>query len=106
VAVLSLTKAMFDESGATPAESEELVNEPMETGSVVVTVLLTDMAEGPIRVSLRSKAPEMCGCDVDVAEIARSFGGGGHRRAAGARIAGPLEDIRSKVVTAVVAALD
>lgn len=105
LAVLSLTKAMFDQTGATPSEAEDLVNEPMETGSVVVAVLLTDMAEGPVRVSLRSKAPEVCGCDIDVAAIAQPFGGGGHRRAAGARINGTLDEVRSKVVAAVVAAM-
>jgi len=36
--------------------------------------------------------------DIDVAALAQSFGGGGHRRASGARIPGPLPDVRRRIV--------
>jgi phosphoesterase RecJ-like protein len=96
---------MFEKSGAGPNDAEELVNEPMATRCVIATALLTDMGDGVVRLNLRSKSPELVGCDVDVAAIARSFGGGGHHRAAGARVPGRLPDVRPKVVAALVAAL-
>jgi len=35
-----------------------------------------------------------------VAKVAERFGGGGHARAAGIRVAGNLEDVRRRVVAA------
>ena len=105
MAVMSLPLKAFEATGATQADTEELVNEPMAVGSAVVSVLLSEMPGGKIRVNLRSKAPDVCGVDVDMAALAQSLGGGGHRRAAGARMAGPLEEVRGKVTEAAVAAL-
>jgi bifunctional oligoribonuclease and PAP phosphatase NrnA len=105
VAVVELTREMFEKAGASPNDAEELVNVPMEAGPVIVTVLMTDMGEGAVRANFRSKSPELCGRDIDVSAIARQFGGGGHRRAAGARIAGRLPEVRDQVVSAVLAAL-
>jgi phosphoesterase RecJ-like protein len=43
---------------------------------VKIAVLLIDLPEGTLRVSLRSKG-------VDVSKVAARFGGGGHKVAAG-----------------------
>ncbi len=95
LAVCAITREMFAASGAAYWETEDLINEPMRIGSVRVTVLLIEEPDGKVRMSLRSKD------SVDVAAIARRFGGGGHQKAAGARTAGPLETTRSEVITAV-----
>lgn len=105
VAVMELTREMFEKAGAQPEDAEELVNEPMNARSVWSTVLLTDMGDGLVRVNFRSKSPELIGRNVDVSAIARRFGGGGHHRAAGARIPGALVDVRSQVIAAMVAAV-
>ena len=47
-----------------------------------------------MKVSFRSTA------GVDVNKFARQFAGGGHERAAGAMIAGNLEEVRDRVVEA------
>ncbi len=104
-ALMWLTKAMFLMSDAQPSDSEDIVNEPLAIGSVVVSVLLSDMGDGVIRVNFRSRSPEIAGRDVDVSAIAAQFGGGGHRRAAGARVKGSLDDVREQVIAAVRAAL-
>lgn len=103
--VMSVTKAMIEQAGAAPSDTEDLVNETMEVGKVCVSILLTDLSEGRVRVNFRSKAPEVCGRDVDVAALARQFGGGGHRRAAGAWISAPLVDARRQVIAAVLTLL-
>jgi phosphoesterase RecJ-like protein len=54
---------------------------------------------GAIRVSFRSKGA------IDVSKFAEQFGGGGHARAAGAKIEGELEAVRERVVSGLVAAL-
>lgn len=106
VAVMSLTPAMFERAGAVQTDAEDLVNEPLAAGPVTVSILLTDTGSGEIRVNFRSKSPEVCGRNVDMAGLARQFGGGGHRRAAGARIKGSLEAVRERVTAAAIAALE
>ena len=105
VAVMWLTKGMFKQTGARQSDTEDLVNEPMAAAAVVVSVLLTEQEDGRIRVNFRSKSPEACGRDMDVAALAQSFGGGGHRRAAGARVVGTLDAVRRQVTEAAVAAV-
>jgi phosphoesterase RecJ-like protein len=106
IATIELTRDMFDKAGASPNDAEELVNEPMATRSVMATVLMTDMGDGVVRLNFRSKSPELIGREIDVAAIARSFGGGGHHRAAGARVPGTLPAVRPSVVAALLAAVN
>jgi riboflavin kinase/FMN adenylyltransferase len=91
LALMTIRKSDFAETGCRPDETENLVNEPLRAGSVESSVLLVEN-DDVIRVSLRSREA------VDVAEIARRFGGGGHVRASGARIARPLEEARRLLV--------
>ena len=55
--------------------------------SVVAAVIFEELPDGKIRVSARSK--DMA---VNVSEICGRFGGGGHPLAAGARMAGPIQE--------------
>lgn len=101
LAVLRITEEMLSRCGATRDMTEEIINEPQRIGSVVACVLIVDPEnDGPVRVSFRSKR------EVDVAAIARKFGGGGHPRAAGAKIAGTSDEVYRQVVPVVVRALD
>ncbi len=105
VASMVLTGEMLHAAGATPADSEELINEPMAVAEVVASVLFSVLDDGRVRVNLRSKSPEVCGLDVDVSALARAFGGGGHRRAAGVRVVGSLERVRDDILGGLVAAV-
>jgi len=105
VAVMTLTKEMLDQARAQTGDAEELVNEPMSIGSVLMTILLSELDDGLVRANFRSRAPMVCGRDVDVAALASRFGGGGHRRAAGARIAGALAQVRPQIIEAALAAV-
>jgi len=60
---------------------------------VVVALFFEELPEGRIRLSMRSKDNRL-----DVNKICTEFGGGGHPRAAGARIRGNMEEVRSKVL--------
>lgn len=77
-----LTADVFESCGATPVESEGMVNFLLGTEGSLVAAILHANSEG-WRVSMRSMRPE-----VDVAAIASEFGGGGHPRAAGCTIQG------------------
>jgi phosphoesterase RecJ-like protein len=89
----------FVQTGATPSQTEYLVDMPMMVKTVEVVALLTETADGRIRASLRSKR------GVDVNRICNRFNGGGHVKAAGCRIDGPLESAYTQLAAAVEAAL-
>ena len=108
LAVITIPKSVFDETGAVRADTEDLVNEPLRLASVVVSIMLVEDAGGIIRVGFRSRAPtdpQASACakipDVDVAALAQVFGGGGHRRAAGARVTGTLEQVKERIIARV-----
>jgi phosphoesterase RecJ-like protein len=56
--------------------------------------------DGEVRVSLRSKY------DVNVRSVAASYGGGGHKNAAGFTAPGRFEDVRQPIIARVVAAIE
>jgi len=105
VAVMSLSVDAMSTCGASRLDTEDIVNEPLRIGSVIISVLLVEQEDGLVRASFRSRepfkddksagsAPHETAIDVDVAKVAATFGGGGHARAAGARIKGTLPDVR------------
>lgn len=88
LALIRVTREMLRQCGANSRMTEEIINETHRAGSVVASAMFVEPeADGePVRVSLRSKR------DVNVAAIARIFGGGGHERAAGAKLMQPLDE--------------
>lgn len=79
---------------ATSDDLEGLVNYPRALKGVEVAMLFRKTNEGATKVSFRSNGA------IDVDGIARSFGGGGHAKAAGALVRRPLEEVRADVVDA------
>lgn len=99
LAVLFLRPADFEATGADDTMTEDLVNEPSRLGGVEATLLFTQEADDLVRVNFRSKST------LDVSELARRFGGGGHARAAGARLMGAWERNVPRVIAETIAAL-
>lgn len=94
VAVMTLREEDFAQTGADRSETENLINEAMRIATVQAAVLLVE--NGAVtRVSFRSRD------GVDVARIAANLGGGGHERAAGAKLALPINEARQRVLAAV-----
>jgi phosphoesterase RecJ-like protein len=91
IATLELPERFFAESGATPEDTEGIVNYGRTIDGVLVSALLKE-AEGGCRVSMRAKP------GVDVQAVAAMFGGGGHKAAAGCFIALPLAEARARLV--------
>jgi phosphoesterase RecJ-like protein len=100
LAVMTVTADMFARTKAGPQDTEDLINYPLQMGSVDVSVLLVERDGNVIRTSFRSKPPSAARPDIDVAAIAATFGGGGHRRAAGARVTGTLDEVKARIVAA------
>lgn len=81
IAVILATREMFAKTGTIPADTENFINYPRSVSSVKVAVFIKESHDNVVSVSLRSK-----GREVDVAEVAGAFGGGGHRNAAGFKL--------------------
>jgi bifunctional oligoribonuclease and PAP phosphatase NrnA len=62
-------------------------------------LFLMEQPRGGIKVSLRSQL------GIDVAKVAESFGGGGHRQAAGAVVEGTIAEVKARLLAAVHLAL-
>ena len=108
-AVMVLRDRDFAETGALIEETEQIIDLPQMVGSVEVVALVTqsgpedaDAGERAVRLSFRSKPGDGA---VDVARLAGDFAGGGHVRAAGARVCGALEEVVQRVQDAVARAL-
>jgi len=93
-----ITPEMLEASGATAAEGEGIVNFIAGTSEARASILLYQNPSG-WRASLRAIAE-----DIDVAQLAKLYGGGGHSRAAGCSLAPGVEardaflkDISSRV---------
>lgn len=92
LATIHVTQEMIAESKALPEDIEGFVDFPRSIKKVKVAAFFKENKNGVISVSLRAKG------ECDVAEIAKSFNGGGHRNAAGFRFSGKtLEQVRTIV---------
>lgn len=92
---LSVTLADLAACGADHDDLDRLVNRPLELRGVEVAALLYEARDGQIKLSLRSRER------VDVNAVARTFGGGGHRLASGAKLPGPLAEAEATADAAV-----
>ncbi len=103
-AVMRLTKKDFRESGGDITDAGGLNDMPMSIASVRASCVLIEVEDDLTKISLRSKAAGSSGQQVvDVNEIARGLGGGGHQMASGARIQAPLDEAVRIVVEAAAA---
>ena len=92
IALLHLDVATLQSTGATPEETDGLINLPLSVKNIRAVVFFKQAEGNTYRVSLRSKG------DVDVGRVARAFGGGGHKNASGLTLAGDLTQVRSRVL--------
>jgi len=93
LAWFSLSQEMAKSVGALPEDNEGLIDHLRAIRGVIVAIFFEELADGKVRVSMRSKNEA-----VDVCAICQSFGGGGHTLAAGARVRGTLTEVTQKIV--------
>jgi phosphoesterase RecJ-like protein len=101
VAIQSLRGADFERTDAQPGDSGGFVEAPLAIAEVRVSAMVTETDRNATKISLRSK-PVGDEDAVDVNAIAREFGGGGHARAAGLRIAKPFHEALRIITDALV----
>ena len=96
VASFSLSLETAGKLAVLPEDNEGLIDHLRAVEGVQVAAFFEELPENKVRVSMRSKEPRF-----DVCKICGLFGGGGHPQAAGARLAGPLEQAEEKVLQAI-----
>ncbi len=99
VAYTEVHREDYEAIGATPQDSEDLINYTRSIAGIEVGLFFLEQPRGGVKVSFRSRSR------VDVARVAQQFGGGGHRLASGAILETSLDEARSRVLAAVAAAL-
>ena len=92
-ASFSLTLKTAADLAVLPEDNEGLIDYLRAIRGVIVAVFFEELADGKVRVSMRSKDEA-----VDVCAICQKFGGGGHTLAAGARVRGSLAEVEEKVL--------
>jgi phosphoesterase RecJ-like protein len=100
VAVLSLDYALLSQPRYHDEDADGFVDYAVSLQGIEVALFLREHEPGQIRVSLRAKN------NFDVRAVAEIFGGGGHRKAAGARLSGTVSEVKTQLVTAIQRRLD
>ncbi len=99
IAYAAVTREALDRTGAIPADTEDLVDFTVSLRDVEVGLLFIEQKRGGIKVSMRSRTR------FDCARLAATFGGGGHKAAAGANLPDPLSETLPRILSAVKSAL-
>jgi len=95
IAWASLGKEQMASFDGSESETEGVVNYVRSVRNARVGLLFRESPDGTTRVSLRSRDGS------DISQVARLFGGGGHRTAAGCTINKPLAEAEEIVIDAV-----
>ncbi len=88
-------KEDFAEMGAEPSDTEDAINLTLAVEGTQGAVIFVGQLRGGFKLSFRSR------CAMDCNEIAKQFGGGGHKAAAGAFQEGTLEEVQQRVLPVV-----
>ncbi|AWZ48668.1 DHH family phosphoesterase [Clostridiaceae bacterium 14S0207] len=91
IAFINAKKSYFEELNLEDGDTSDLLTFGMKINTVEVVALFKEN-DDILKVSLRSKQY------VDVREIAESYGGGGHIRAAGFASDKPLEQLKNELI--------
>lgn len=93
LALAYVNREMLERNNCSSEETGAIVDLARAIEGVQVSVFLRE-TDTDWKLSMRSKS-----FAIDVNEIAQNFGGGGHKAAAGCRISGKLEDVKSHLLS-------
>jgi len=94
LSIMYISFDMFSKTRTKAESSEGFVNFARSVRGSEVAVLIREDAPDKCKISMRSKDK------VDVSSVALSFGGGGHKNAAGFEIKGSIPDVKEKIINA------
>ena len=85
----------FTKLGAKATSADGIVGRLTEIEEAEVVIFLREIEQGQVRVNMRSKSR------INVARIAGLFGGGGHVKAAGCTVTGPMLYVKEELLKAI-----
>lgn len=88
IAALYLDHEMARAAGGTYEDTEGLINLPLTVKEILAVVFFKQVEGNEYRVSMRSKG------NVDIGAVAKEFGGGGHKNAAGCGVNGAIDGLQ------------
>ena len=100
IAIVYLDHEMARAAGGTYEDTEGLINLPLTVKEIQAVVFFKQIEGESYRVSMRSKG------DVDIAAVAKVYGGGGHRNAAGCTATGGVDTLQKTFVEEIERAID
>ncbi len=92
VAVMEVTHDLLKAYQVQYDEVEGMINYARDIKGVEVAVILKELEAGEVKISLRSKTT------FDVSRLAQTFGGGGHKKASGAVMAGTIQEVKDQIL--------
>jgi phosphoesterase RecJ-like protein len=99
IAIVYVDHAMARAAGGSYEDTDGLVNLPLTVKEIEAVMFFKHENDDEYRVSLRSKG------HIDVGAVAKSFGGGGHKNAAGCTVRGAVDDLQRRLVEKIEAAM-
>jgi phosphoesterase RecJ-like protein len=100
IAIVYLDHAMARAAGGTYEDTEGLINLPLTVKEIQAVVFFKQNEGEQYRVSMRSKG------EIDIGAVAKAFGGGGHKNAAGCAVAGRIEALQTLFVEKITDAIE
>ncbi len=99
LAMVTLDKQLMERASRADFDTDAVLDPLRSLEGVEVVALIKERFDGGVKVSLRARA------DVDVQRVAAAFGGGGHKKAAGASIRMPTAEAEQAIEAEVLRAL-
>lgn len=88
-AIIHVTQEMYRKSGSDESECDPIASLPRQIEGVLVGAMIREKEDGTFKVSVRTHRP------VDASKLCGMMNGGGHSRAAGCQLDGPLENAQA-----------
>src|SRR5262245_17617863 len=92
VALLTATRETVTSAGGSYDDTDGIIKFPLTVKDIEAVAFFKEIGPGDWRVSMRSKG------EVDIGAVARVYGGGGHKNAAGCSATGELEQLQDTFI--------
>ena len=92
IAITHVTRKMFEETATTPDDTENFASFALTMKDIKVAVFIREVDDYTCKLSLRSVE------EINVEKVAVSYGGGGHKNAAGCIAKGELETVKAELL--------
>ena len=100
IAIMYFDHEMARRTGGTYEDTEGIINLPLTVKEIQAVVFFKQAEGDEYRVSMRSKG------DIDIGAVAKEFGGGGHKNAAGCTVTGPIDALQKTFIEKIQRAID